>query len=148
MLPVPSVSMTALRFVDPNVYWGLRAGIAFELPILSLNRGKIAEQVQLSNAASAQVQAARERLTGQVRASRARWAAAASRASFYGGGFLVSAQRILEMARAGYSIGRTSLVAVLQAQSDLSSARGKSIDAALEAQRALADLEEASGADL
>jgi outer membrane protein TolC len=52
------------------------------------------------------------------------------------------------MAREGYRIGRTSLVAVLQAQSDLGAARSRAIDAELETQRALADLEEAVGADL
>jgi outer membrane protein TolC len=89
-----------------------------------------------------------QHLTGQVRAARARWAAASARAAFYGGAFLESARRILEMARAGYRIGRTSLIAVLQAQNDLSSANSRALDAALDAQRALADLEEATGADL
>ncbi len=52
------------------------------------------------------------------------------------------------MARAGYRIGRTSLIAVLQAQNDLASANSRALDATLDAQKALADLEEAIGADL
>jgi len=54
----------------------------------------------------------------------------------------------VEMSETGYRIGRTSLLTVLQAQTELSSARGRAVDASLEAQRALADLEEALGADL
>jgi outer membrane protein TolC len=52
------------------------------------------------------------------------------------------------MSETGYRIGRTSLLTVLQAQTDLSAARSRAVDASLEAQRALADLEEALGADL
>jgi outer membrane protein TolC len=95
-----------------------------------------------------QAQAALQRLTGQIRAARARWAAASARARFYHDDFIGSATRILEMARAGYRIGRTSLVSVLQSQSDLSAARSRAIDAELETQKAVADLEEAVGADL
>jgi cobalt-zinc-cadmium efflux system outer membrane protein len=146
--PLPTVSIIAQRYEDPSVSFGLRGGIAFEVPLLSLNRGRVHEQEQTANRAHLQAQAALQRLTGQVRAARARWAAASARAAFYGGAFLESARRILEMARAGYRIGRTSLIAVLQAQNDLSSANSRALDAALDAQRALADLEEATGADL
>lgn len=146
--PLPIVSLTAQRSEDPEVSFGLRGGIAFDLPLLSWNRGRVHEQEQTAHRAQLQALAASQRLAGQVRAARARWRAASARATFYGGAFLDSARRVLEMARAGYRIGRTSLVAVLQAQNDLSTASSRALDAALEAQRALADLEEATGADL
>ncbi len=146
--PLPILSIIAQRYEDPAVSFGLRGGIAFDLPLLSLNRGRVHEQEQTANRAEVQARATLQRLTGQVRAARARWAAASARATFYGGAFLQSARRILEMARAGYRIGRTSLITVLQAQSDLSSANSRALDATLEAQKALADLEEAIGADL
>ena len=146
--PLPTVGVTALRFVEPPVYWGLRGTVSFDLPLLSWNRGRIHEQEESAQHAATQAQAALQRLAGQVRAARARWAAASARASFYAGAFVESARRVLEMAESGYRIGRTSLIAVLQAQNELSSARSRAIDAALEAQRALADLEEATGADL
>lgn len=148
VLPVPAVNVIAERFTDPSTYWGLRAGVLFDLPLLSWNRGKVREQEANARAANAQAQAARLRLEGAAQAAWARLSAAASRSSFYGGEFLESARKILEMARTGYGIGRTSLVAVLQAQTDLFAARSKAIDSALEAQRGLADLEEAVGEDL
>ena len=146
--PLPAVSVIAERFTDPSVSWGLRAGIAFDLPLLSWNRGRVHQQEESARQFAAQQAAALQRLSGTVRAARARWAAAASRSAFYGGAFLASASRVLEMAQAGYRIGRTALVSVLQAQNDLSAARSRAVDAALEAQKALADLEEATGADL
>jgi cobalt-zinc-cadmium efflux system outer membrane protein len=146
--PLPTLSLIAQRYDDLSVSFGLRGGIAFELPLLSFNRGRVHEQEQSAHRAQLQAQATLQRLTGQVRAARARWAAASARATFYGGPFLESSRRVLEMARAGYRIGRTSLIAVLQAQSDLSAANSRGLDAALDAQKALADLEEATGADL
>jgi outer membrane protein, heavy metal efflux system len=146
--PLPVLSLIGQRYEDPTVSFGLRAGVAFDLPVLSLNRGRVHEQEQSAHRAQLQAQAILQRLDGQVRAARARWAAASARAGFYSGAFLESAQRVLDMARAGYRIGRTSLIAVLQAQNDLASANSRALDAALEAQRALADLEEAIGADL
>jgi len=146
--PLPTVSVIAQRYEDPAVSFGLRGGIAFDVPLLSLNRGRVHEQEQTAHRARLQAQATAQRLAGQVRAARERWAAASTRATFYGGAFLESAHRVLEMARAGYRIGRTSLIAVLQAQNDLASANSRALDATLDAQKALADLEEAIGADL
>jgi cobalt-zinc-cadmium efflux system outer membrane protein len=146
--PLPTVSLTAERVTSGTPYWGLRTGIAFDVPLLSWNRGRIHEQEANARTASVQAQAAVQRLTGQIRAARARWTAASARARFYRNEFIGSATRVLEMAREGYRIGRTSLVAVLQSQSELSAARSRAIDAELETQRAVADLEEAAGADL
>jgi cobalt-zinc-cadmium efflux system outer membrane protein len=146
--PLPIVSIIGQRYEDPTVSFGLRAGVAFDLPLLSLNRGRVHEQERIAHRAQLQAQAVLQRVTGQVRAARARWSSASERAGFYGGTFLESARRVLDMARAGYRIGRTSLINVLQAQNDLSSANSRALEAALDAQRALADLEEAIGADL
>ena len=147
--PLPTVSLTAERITSSTPpYWGLRTGVAFDVPLLSWNRGRVHEQEENARTAAVQAQAAMQRLSGQILAARARWAAASARARFYRGEFIPSATRVLEMAREGYRIGRTSLVAVLQAQSDLGAARSRAIDAELETQKALADLEEAVGADL
>ena len=52
------------------------------------------------------------------------------------------------MARDAYELGRTPLLTVLQAQTELNSTRALAADAAAEAQRAFADLQEATGAQL
>jgi cobalt-zinc-cadmium efflux system outer membrane protein len=148
VLPLPIVTLTAERFTEQSPTWGARVGVAFDLPVLSLNRGRVNEQEAAARKASLLATAQRQKIAGQLGAARARWAAADERARFYGGAFLESAGRVLEMSKAGYRIGRTALVTVLQAEGDFSAARSRSVDAALEAQRALADLEEALGADL
>jgi cobalt-zinc-cadmium efflux system outer membrane protein len=146
--PLPVVTVTAERFSDQTPAFGARVGVAFDLPLLSLNRGRIHEQEETARKAQLLASAQLQKLTGQLAAARARWTAASSRAAFFGGEFLSAASRVVEMSEAGYRIGRTSLVTVLQAQTELSAARSRAVDAALEAQRALADLEEALGADL
>jgi cobalt-zinc-cadmium efflux system outer membrane protein len=147
-LPLPVLTVTAEHFVDQTPAWGARLGIAFDLPLLSLNGGKIAQEEQSARKASLLAQAQLQKIEGQLSAARAHWAAAAERAKFYGGDYLASASRVVEMSEAGYRIGKTALINVLQAQADLAAARSRSIDAVLDAQRALADLEEALGADL
>jgi len=146
--PLPVVTVTAERFSDQSPTWGARVRVAFDLPILSWNRGRVHEQEESAHKAQLLAAAQVQKLNGQLGAARARWAAASSRATFYGGDFLNAAARVVEMSETGYRIGRTSLLTVLQAQTELSSARGRAVDASLEAQRALADLEEALGADL
>jgi cobalt-zinc-cadmium efflux system outer membrane protein len=147
IVPLPIVTVTAERFWEQSPTWGARVGVAFDLPILSQNSGRVREQEEAAHKAELLAQARAQRIEGQLGAARARWAAAADRARFYSGSFVSAAEKVLEMSQAGYRIGRTSLLAVLQAQSELSAAKGRAIDATLEAQRALADLEEAVGAD-
>ena len=146
--PLPVVTVTAERFSDQSPTWGARVGVAFDLPLLSLNRGRIQQQQETAGKARLLAAAQMQKLRGQLAAARSRWAAASRRAVFYGGDFSSAARKVVEMSETGYRIGRTSLLAVLQARTELSAARGKSVDAVLEAQRALADLEEALGADL
>lgn len=145
--PLPDVSVAFQRNLngDGRPYLGLRYGLAFDLPVLSWNGGRVHQETAQASVAEAQGQAALLRLTGEVRAARSRWAAAASRARFYADEFLPAAQRLFEMARQGYELGRAPLFAVLQAQGEVSQARSRSVDAGQEAQRAYADLEEAVG---
>ncbi len=124
---------------------GLRYTLAFELPILSWNGGRIgAEEAQASVAAS-QATAAAQRLRNEIRAARARWDAASRRARAYTEELVPASLRLLEMARTGYQLGRAPLISVLQAQGEVTAARVKGVDAASEAQKAFADLEEAAG---
>lgn len=148
LVPLPVVTLTAERFFDQTPVWGARVGVAFDLPVLSLNSGRIQQQEEAARKASLLAAAQRQHSEGQLRAARARWAAAGERARFFNGAFLQSASRVLEMSKSGYRIGRTALINVLQAEADFSAARSRSVDAVVEAQKALADLEEALGADL
>ena len=147
--PLPEVSLTLERLYggNPTPSLGVRGGVAFDLPILSWNRGKVSEAEAQAAQAEAQAQAALLRLQSEIRASRFRAEAALLRSRFFADDQLPAALRVEQMARAGYQLGRAALLTVLQAQGEVASARSKSVDAAADAQKSLADLEEATGAE-
>jgi cobalt-zinc-cadmium efflux system outer membrane protein len=124
---------------------GVRYTLAFELPILSWNGGRIGAEVAQASVAATQAAAAEQRLRNEIRAARARWEAASKRARAYAEELVPAALRLLEMARTGYQLGRAPLYSVLQAQGEVTAARVRGVDAASEAQKAFADLEEAAG---
>ncbi len=147
--PLPEVSVTLERLTgsDPTPHLGVRGGVAFDLPLLSWNRGKVHEAEAQAAQLAAQERAAQVRLQSEVRASRLRAEAALARAHFFADDQLPAALKVEQMARAGYQLGRAPLLAVLQAQGEVTSARSRSVDALAEAQKSLADLEEATGAE-
>lgn len=150
--PVPDVSVEVERLQTPNALgttvetsYGLRFGVAFELPIFSWNGGRVNAEVAQASVQGAQAQAAEHRLRGEIRSARGRWEAASSRARAYAEELVPAAIRLEEMARNGYQLGRSPLFSVLQAQAEVTAARSRGVDAAGEAQKAFADLEEAVG---
>ena len=149
--PVPDVSVEVERLSNvtaqgaTEMYYGLRFGLSFELPVLSWNGGRVHAEVAQASVQAAQAQAAERRLRGEIRAARSRWEAAGSRARVYVEELVPAAVRIEEMARAGYQLGRAPLFSVLQAQAEVTLSRSRGVDAAGEAQKAFADLEEAAG---
>ena len=146
LLPLPDLTLEFERLSGTNApYLGLRAGIAFDLPLLSWNGGRVAQAQAQASAASSQAQAALLRLRSELRAGRARWEAAAARANSYAAEIVPSAQRLVQMARDAWELGRAPLTTVLQAQAELNGAQAESNDAALAANQAMADLEEAAG---
>ena len=124
---------------------GQRYTLGLELPIFNWNGGRIGAEVAQAEIASAQAAAAERRLRGEIRAARARWEAASRRARAYADELVPASLRLLAMARTGYELGRAPLISVLQAQGEVTAARVKGVDAANEAQKAFADLEEAAG---
>ncbi len=142
--PLPILSLT-LEHLQSTPAIGLRAGLAFDLPLLSWNRGNVHQAQAQAELASMQAQGALQRLRSEVRAAWARWQAAAARARSYADDIVPAAQRLEKMARDAWDLGRAPLLAVLQAETDLNSTRALAADAAAEAQRAFADLEEAAG---
>jgi len=145
--PVPDVSLEVMDLQDRTSV-GVRAGLAFELPILSWNGGRVHEAQAQAAVAAAQAQAALQRQEAALRSARARWDAAGSRATAFSQQIVPAAQHLVQMARAAWELGRTPLVQVLQAQGELTSAEADASDAALAAQQALADMEEAAGEGL
>jgi cobalt-zinc-cadmium efflux system outer membrane protein len=145
--PLPDLSLELMRLSDPTRP-GLRAALTFDLPVLSWNGGQIREAQAQASAAASQAQAALLKLRAELRAARARWEAAAARASSYADEIVPAAKQLVQMARDAWDLGRAPLIAVLQAQGELNGAQAEGSDAALAANQALADLEEAAGEGL
>jgi len=143
--PVPTVSLQLEQFPS-SLGVGLRAGMLFDAPVLSQNQGQIrTQQVQVAQA-EARYSAFAHRLQADLGAARTRWASAVRRVRFFEEELVPAAVRVADLARIAYTVGRTPISNVLQAQRDLEAARILGLDAAGEAWAALADIEEASGA--
>lgn len=145
--PVPDVSVEFEKLQSQTAL-GIRAGIAFDLPLLSWNSGRVHEAQAQAQVAAAQAQGALAKRGSDLRSARAKWDAASARAKSFATEIVPAAQQLVRMAREAWELGRTPLTAVLQAQGDLTSARADASDAALAAQQSLADMEEAAGESL
>jgi cobalt-zinc-cadmium efflux system outer membrane protein len=143
--PTPDLSLTVLQR-DTSAGFGLRAGLAFDVPLWSRNAGAIAVQTAQAAQAEARGAAARQALAADLCAAQVRWSAARRRAAFFQTEQLPAAQQVFAQATAAYTLGRAPFVAVLQAQAELARTQAEGHDAAGEAWDALASLEEVAGA--
>jgi cobalt-zinc-cadmium efflux system outer membrane protein len=146
--PLPDLSLEFEKLNGPPASIGLRWGIAFDLPVLTWNSGRVNEALALADAAGSLARGALSRQLSGVRSAHAKLEAANARAKSFAAEIVPAAQDLVKMARDAWELGRTPLTAVLQAQTDLTSVRADASDAALAAQQALADLEEAAGESL
>jgi cobalt-zinc-cadmium efflux system outer membrane protein len=156
LLPLPDLSLmfeqlhggSPIFGLTGNPAIGLRVGIAFDLPLLNWNSGKVHEAQAMAQAAAWLAGGALAKRTAELRSARARWDAAAARAKSFATEIVPLATDLVRMAREAWELGRTPLTPVLLAQGELTSARADASDAALSAQQALADMEEAAGEGL
>jgi cobalt-zinc-cadmium efflux system outer membrane protein len=145
LVPAPSLSLEVEHLGNPPGV-GVRGGLAFDLPLLSWNGGAIRSEELQADRAVARGMAARRRLAAAARESWSRWEAAVRRVRFAADQLVPSAQKVAQLARVGYDVGRTPLANVVLAESEVAATRSRAIEAAAEAWSALADLEEAVGA--
>jgi outer membrane protein TolC len=98
--------------------------------------------------ASVQAEGALSRRRSDLRAARARYEAASRRAAAFANDLVPASRRLVGMAREAWELGRAPLTTLLQAQTDLTVTQADGTEAALAAWQAVADLEEAAGAEL
>ena len=136
------------RRSPPEFDTGWRAGFSIGLPLLNRHKGEI----RLEEGTLAQLQAEREALIAQIRGSvsAALVVAAGQREQLarYRDQILPEAAEVQEMAAESYRAGQTGLVTMLQAFASVRDIRLKAVQAGLDYQIALADLELAIGAPL
>ena len=146
--PDPSI-MGALTYDAPGEFttgWRLGANVA--LPIFTTGKSDVAVADATVARAEADRQARAAEITGAVAAALARAAAARQTLDRYQNELLPASQQIEQMADESYRAGQTGLPAYLQTVQAARDVRQRALQAGLEYQLALADLERAMGTPL
>ncbi len=126
---------------------GAGIGIALTLPLLDhgSRRNRIQQAEQAASAQDARVLAVQNEVRQQVAGALARQRAAEEVVRSYPGGALDQARRLLEGSRIGFREGRTSIVALLEAQRSFRAVQNEYINALADAAIARAEVERATG---
>jgi cobalt-zinc-cadmium efflux system outer membrane protein len=147
-VPNPVVQGALTHDAEPEFLWGWRAGLTVTLPIFNTHRAEVeVEQATLAQLAAERAAAA-ERIAGEVTATAAQAAAAQGQALRFRDDILPRAVEVEELAEESYRAGETGLVALLQALQAARDTRLRAVQAGLDLQLALADLEQALGVPL
>jgi len=146
--PDPSLSGTLTYDAQPEFTVGWRAGVAIALPILTTGRAEVAVAEATLNRAVADREARVLQVTGAVSAAVARAASARQAVQRYQTDILPASLQVEQMAQESYQSGQTGLPALLQTVQAAREIRQRALQAALDYQLALADLERAMGTPL
>jgi cobalt-zinc-cadmium efflux system outer membrane protein len=146
--PDPAVS-AALTYDAPGEFTvGWRAGAAVALPILTTGRPEIAIAEATLNSAVADKDARGAQIAGAVAAAVARAVAARQALERYQNEILPASLQVEQMAEESYRAGQTGLPAYLQTVQAARDVRQRALQAGLDYQLALAELERAMGVPL
>jgi outer membrane protein, heavy metal efflux system len=146
--PDPSVT-GALTYDAPGEFTvGWRAGAAVALPILTTGRPEIAVAQATVNRAVADKDARSAQIAGAVAAAVARAAAARQTVERYQSEILPASLQVEQMAEESYRAGQTGLPAYLQTLQAARDVRQRALQAGLDYQLALAELERTMGVPL
>jgi cobalt-zinc-cadmium efflux system outer membrane protein len=147
-VPTPVVQFGGVFNAPGEFDAGAQAGVSIGLPIFNRNQGEIAG----ARATAAQLQLRREALRraieNEVFAAEARVQAGRQRVVVYRDRLVPAATTLRGLAEEGYRLGRSPLLAVLEAQRSLRDVRREYLQAQLALQQAIAGLEETIGAPL
>jgi cobalt-zinc-cadmium efflux system outer membrane protein len=127
---------------------GPRGALGFDVPLFNLNGGPVARAEAEARAAAFKLAAAEMRTATEVRAAYEQWSAATARARFFDQQYVPSATMVEQMAREGFSAGKTGLLPLIEAQRAILEAQLGRTEALFAVQAARAALEEASGVAL
>lgn len=143
---VPSVALT--HDSEPEFTYGWRAGVAITLPLFTTHKAAVAVEDATVRQLTAQREAARLRIVGEVTA--AALTAESQRKAYvqYRDVILPQARQVEELAQDSYRLGQTGLAALLQALQASRDVRLRSLDVVSQFQTGVAELERTIGAPL
>jgi cobalt-zinc-cadmium efflux system outer membrane protein len=147
-VPNPVVQGAVTHDSPPDFVWGWRAGLTVTLPIFTTHHA----EVEVEEATLAQLGAEREasaaQIAGAVTAAAAQAAVAQRQALRFRDEILPHALEVEGLAEESYRAGQSGLVALLQVLQTTRDLRLRAVQAGLDYQVALAELEQALGAPL
>ena len=146
--PDPSVTASLTYDAPGEFTFGWRAGAAIALPIFTTGRPELAVAEATLARAVADREARAAQITGAVSAALARAAAARQSVDRYRTEILPASLQVEQMAEESYRAGQTGLPAYLQTLQAAREIRQRALQAGLDYQLALADLERAMGTPL
>ena len=146
--PDPSVTGTFAYDSPPEFTYGWRVGAAIALPIFTTGRADVAVAEATLNRTIANRDAKVAQITGSVASAVARADAARQAVLRYQNEILPASLQVEQMADESYRAGQTGLPALLQTVQAARQIRLNALQAGLDYQVALADLERAIGAPL
>jgi cobalt-zinc-cadmium efflux system outer membrane protein len=146
--PDPTFSATLTYDSPPDFTFGWRAAGTIAIPVFTTGKPDVQVAQATLNHAVADRDARAAEITGAVASALAR--AAAARQSFdrYQNEILPQSLQVEQMAEESYRAGQTGEPAYLQALQIARDVRQRALQAGLDYQRALADLEKAMGTPL
>jgi len=146
--PAASVSFSALFNAQPDFTSGAGVGVGLSLPLFSRNQGEIAQSIAAVSQLHARREATMRELENSVFGLTARITAQRRRTETYDRELVPTASSLESLAEESYRAGRTSVLGVLDAQRNLRDLRREALQAALDLQLTIADLEEQLGTDI
>jgi outer membrane protein, heavy metal efflux system len=144
-VPTPVFSLGAVFDAPGEFDVGYRAGVSLAVPIFDRNQGQIAGSLALADKARLRRDALRRSVEAKAFAAHARAAAQRAQVEAYRETLVPTATTIESLAEEGYRLGRSPVLAVLEAQRTLRDAKSEYLASLLSLQSALADLEDVLG---
>jgi cobalt-zinc-cadmium efflux system outer membrane protein len=143
--PTPVFSVSGLFDSPPDFTVGQSVGVSLELPLFSRNQGQIAESIATTAQLRGRREATQRTVENSVYGTVARIDAERRQLEAFEQRLVPTATTLQELAEESYRAGRTSVLGLLDAQRSLRDLRREALQAALDLQLSVADLEEILG---
>ncbi len=147
-VPTPTVTYGLPMNAPDEFTIGQSLGFSMTIPLFTRNQGELAQSQATINQLRARRDAARRVVESQVFAALARIEAQRQQVDAYRTRIIPAATELAALAEESYKMGRTQVLALFEAQRALRDVRREYLQALLDFQAALADLEEVIGAPI
>jgi cobalt-zinc-cadmium efflux system outer membrane protein len=144
-VPTPVFAFGALFNAPGEFNTGGRFAVAMSVPLFNRNQGEIAGSLAATSQLQAQREARQRTIENALFGTVARIRAQRQRADAYTSRLVPTAVDLESLAEESYRAGRTSVLSVLDAQRTVRDVRDEALQAALDVQTSIAELEELLG---